>query len=680
MDAQARILPPGSGPDLLLLRRRQFLLWRPARVHPPPRLVIGRFAGGVLPELADEHTFELAQFDDVADLWGIDAASCDLSDGSVYHYWFEVTDSRPGGPGGRLLVTDPLASTVDWRLLSPLPPVPYGEADRWPAAVIGWSDGELTPCDPDGSGPDWSGDAPIAGLPANNRCVYYKLPTRWAARAAEGGIEVGTGTFRDVLALVQPDVGPVNVRGTAALRVGTAHLRDLGVNALELLPIADSWVVREWGYATSNYFAPDHDLGFPRGFGAPRPNQDLSILVAACHRAGMRFGYDAVMAFGQHDPYRQVNFLDFHVLWGAGDPEQGSRDGFGGDLFKYNFVTEGYDPVDGKVQRIVPARQFMQSHIARWVLDQRIDSIRVDSVNNVGNDDFVAAFTAYARGLFRERAAAQGVSAAAADARFLVAGEELSVPVRLVREGRLDALWNERFKHLLRCAIVGRNHEDFPSFEQTVRNMVDCRRLGFTDGAQAVNYVTSHDVEGYRNERLYNYLRACGVWRTEERVKLAFVCLLTAVGIPLILAGEEFADEHDLPVAHPYKQVDPVNFDRLEDPWRRRIFEYVARLVRLRQEAPALGTNDVDFIHVDFTPGRRVVAWRRGGPADDPVVVVANFSAWGSEPSAEYIVPNWPVVPAGRTWREVTQDRPVPPEWVGREPLYPWEAKVYTLA
>jgi pullulanase len=150
-------------------------------------------------------------------------------------------------------------------LLSPPLPPPYDEDDRWPAAVVMWRGGELVTCDPDGGVPDWSQDAPIASLSGNNRTVYYKLPTRWARRSVEGGTEVGVGTFRDVLALVDPNATPVSFRGVSALAAGRAHLRELGVNALELAPIADSWVVREWGYATSNYFAPDHDLGFPAG-------------------------------------------------------------------------------------------------------------------------------------------------------------------------------------------------------------------------------------------------------------------------------------------------------------------------------------------------------------------------------------------------------------------------------
>jgi pullulanase len=259
------------------------------------------------------------------------------------------------------------------------------------------------------------------------------------------------------------------------------------------------------------------------------------------------------------------------------------------------------------------------------------------------------------------------------------------VPIDLVRQQRLDGLWNEEFKRMVRSAILGQNDQKEPSFEWTVRKLIDCRLLGFADGAQAINYVTSHDVEGFRNERLFNFLNNNGVWETERRIKLAFVCLMTAVGIPMIFAGEEFADEHDLAVIHPQKQIDPVNFDRLQEPWRRRVFDYVARLAHFRTRSAALAVNDTDFIHVDFEEGKRVLVWKRGRPgADDPVVVVANFSDFETtrpfDPASEYRVPNWPASPADRRWREITQDREVPPEWAGREPIFPWEAKVYALA
>jgi 1,4-alpha-glucan branching enzyme len=158
---------------------------------------------------------------------------------------------------------------------------------------------------------------------------------------------------------------------------------------------------------------------------------------------------------------------------------------------------------------------------------------------------------------------------------------------------------------------------------------------------------------------------------------------MTAVGIPMIFAGEEFADQHDLPIVHPAKQVDPVNFSRADDAWRRRIFDYVARLVMLRTTSPALAVNETTFLHADFNDGKRVMAWSRGQENGEQVVVVANFSDFETadpfNPESEYVVRNWPETPAGRQWREVTQDRRVPQEWVGREPIFRWEAKVYAL-
>ena len=108
---------------------------------------------------------------------------------------------------------------------------------------------------------------------------------------------------------------------------------------------------------------------------------------------------------------------------------------------------------------------------------------------------------------------------------------------------------------------------------------------------------------------------------------------------------------------------------------------YVARLVKARTELPALSVNDTNFIHTDFNDGKRVLVWQRGNNVQMPVVVVANFSDFVSDGglAGEYRVPNWPSTPPGRQWREVTQERIVTPEVVGREPLFAWEAKVYTL-
>jgi pullulanase len=682
--------------DLLTRRNSYFVLWRPNESLTPPRLIIGTFQAGNPPVLAGERQLFMTAVPGVDGLWQIAASDCGLGDGDIVHYWFEIEDTHPHRHESRTLrCTDPAAQTVDWRLTA--------ASGSQPAGVLQFSSGQLIVCDPGGEKPDFRDDEPLDQLPLNNHLVIYELPTAWTRSQGQGQLERGVGTFRDVRALVDETVGGANFEGLPILERGQAYLRKLGVNALELLPPADSFFKREWGYDTAHYLAPDHDLGFPEGHSSSTANSDIAALVVACHQRGIRFFVDMVMAFGRGEPYQAIDFDDFCIedakdhpddpdaltSGRGGDGHREIRDGFGSTLFRYTreLGRPAYDPITGQNLVTVPARQHMYTYLTRWMRDIRIDGIRLDSVENLANWDFVQDFKNRARDLWKERWAVQGLGDGA-DARFLVVGEELSLPMALLSQGRLDGLWNDKFRALIRAALIGQT-EDGLSFEETVRRAIDCRSLAFTDGTQAINYLTSHDVEGFRKERLFNFFRSAGVDDIERRVKLAFVCLLTAVGIPMILAGEEFADQHDRFDSEGHvtqgggKQVDPVDFNRLQEDWRQRIFAYVARLVQFRTESPALSVNDTTFIHTDFTDGKRVVVWRRGGDGQTPVVIVANFSDFVSEqaltPEGEYRVPNWPATPPGKRWREVTQDRLVAPEFVGREPVFPWEAKVYTL-
>ena len=95
--------------------------------------------------------------------------------------------------------------------------------------------------------------------------VIYELPTRWV-KPGQGQVsssqQVGVGTFRDVLALISPDDDSPQFSATTALRA-REHLIELGVNALELLPPADSPQSLEWGYGTvlpDDLLAPYSDL------------------------------------------------------------------------------------------------------------------------------------------------------------------------------------------------------------------------------------------------------------------------------------------------------------------------------------------------------------------------------------------------------------------------------------
>jgi pullulanase len=704
--------------DLLARKSTHFVLWRPTASTTAPVLVIGQFQPGNPPTLGASTRFTITPAAGVTGLWEIAAGACGLIDGSVYHYWFEVQSTHPNRSGGTILCTDPTAWAVDWSLIPPPLPPPFIDEDRQPAAVVLFAGGLLRPSDFGGERLTLDGDPPTNTLPANNQMVIYELPTAWA-RTAPGSLGIGTGSFQDVRSLVDTGASGQNMSDLSVTRAGNAYLLSLGINALELLPPADSFFKREWGYDTAHFLAPDSQLGQPEGNSWSTANRDLSDLVQACHKQKIRVIVDMVMAFSRNEAYQHIAFDQFCIddaKHHMNDPDALTsrstpatpqvRDGFGSTLFRYTrpLASSFYDPESGVDKpALVPARQHMYTQLTRWITDFRIDGVRMDSVENVANWDFIQSFKDHARSLFSARWAAQGLGAGA-DAHFLVVGEELNVPLDLLTQKRLDGLWNDHFRVLVRSAVFGSAAGELePTFEWTVRKAIDCRILGFVDATQAVNYITSHDVQDPGRERLFtsftkfNHFSAADAIR---RIKLAFVCLLTSVGVPMILAGEEFGDLHTRFDVNGNvsqeggKQVAPVHFDLLDDVFvsdaasqeqqnvvllRRDLLAHVSRLVHLRTACLALSVNDTTFLHVDFNDGKRVLVWQRGpAPDDSLVIVVANFSDFSTDTSvgsaAEYVVPNWP---GGRKWREMTQQRDIPAAFAGREPIFAWEAKVY---
>jgi len=669
--------------DILNLRQESFLLWVPASgpSFNTPQLVIGQ-----LDQTTSGFTqigrFPLSLSQSKKDLWLLHPSevSPSLEDG-VYHYFFEVGDTSPERRG-TLLVTDPLAFTVNYR-------VTRGPNDAvQPASVVKLRDGKLWPCDIDGREPVKPATPDQASLSSNNHLVMYELPVSWVVEARDDASRNGRvdiGTFKDVAALFDA-ASPGDHFSALSVIHDEAILSELGINALELLPAADARPTGEWGYATAHYFAPDYDLG---------SSSDLTRLVDTIHAQGVRLFADVVMAFG-HDSYRYIDYRQFHIrpFMERGNPDSYQshavdgqlRDGWGGEPWRYIQSAQCYDPETGKHNTSVhPSWVFHRSHLARWMTDFGVDGLRLDSVNNIGSYDFVRSYKERAWELYQARYGGPSSSDAT---KFLVIGEELSMPVSMIHQGVLNAIWNEPWQARLRAAILGKPINDQEGFEGNIRKLVDCRLddhndARFTDGAQAVNYITSHDIEGWQKERLYNFLASSsGIYDDADiarRAKLAFAMLLTSVGIPMIFAGEEFADQMDQSVDMRKKQTDPVNFSRKNDGgWRQGLFGYVSNLVKFRTKCPALGENDTDFFHVDSSRGGKIMAWRRGqtGGSRYPVVVVANFSD-SNTPGSEYVVPNWP----DRNepgWREVSQQRDVPSEWVGREPLMKWEAKIYT--
>ena len=147
--------------NLLARKADAFVLWRLENVTPPPALIIGELEPGAPIRLLDQKRFPLQRAAGFTDLWEIPAALCQLTDGKINHYWFEVAAIR-----GTTRITDPTAYMVDWRLIDP--------DSSAPASVIQFRAGLLQPADPGGDVGDANETASLSTLPPNNRLVISR--------------------------------------------------------------------------------------------------------------------------------------------------------------------------------------------------------------------------------------------------------------------------------------------------------------------------------------------------------------------------------------------------------------------------------------------------------------------------------------------------------------------------
>lgn len=483
----------------------------------------------------------------------------------------------------------------------------------------------------------------------NHQLVIYEMPMRWMESAPERVRQVGLGTFEKVV---------------------FAHLdrlQALGINAIELLPVQDSADTLNWGYGTRFFFAPDLDMG---------PPLDLKFFVKHCHRRGIRVIFDVVMNHARLCPLslldRSRYFLDQQ------DEERAHRgEDYGAELFRYWPDRNGQ----------TPARAFQLDMADHLISEYHADGFRIDEFRGINNWEFVQQFRDHAWRTHQQHFPGRPFLIIAEDSWRRAA---ITQPQPDNPNGRrvTDSMWNFAFRDEVRRCLQDAVHTEWgqPSRRQRIGWMLSGSSIwndwskreepGFYDTVQAVNYLTSHDVEQEDEKRIMNYLLApllegsgyratvddirwiadhlgeAGGERASteqrllhgialDRLRSGFCLLLTAVGIPMILAGDEFGDVHDLDHTNwRLKMSDPVDWERRDaSHGNRELWDKVAALIAIRKTHPALARNEIQFFytHPDFnhTEGARVLAYCRTGgqPLGEPqqVVVIANLGPQGYE-------------------------------------------------
>ncbi|MFQ4136419.1 alpha-amylase family glycosyl hydrolase [Nodosilinea sp. PGN35] len=400
------------------------------------------------------------------------------------------------------------------------------------------------------------------------------------------------------------------------------YLVDLGVNAIELMPIQEFPGEQGWGYNTHFYFAVESAYG---------TSKDLKHLVDECHARGIRVILDIILNHsGSEAPLTKIDY----TYWYRREPKDPEQNW--GPEFDYDH----YDDNLG----LCPAQEFVKDVLRFWIAEYHIDGFRFDAVSQMGHFDFLAQLADENRRQAEPKP-------------FYNIGELIPEnPEATNLDGPLDGCWRDGFLHQIR-PLLGGDEADI----ETVKELIDAKRSGYLGAVNAINYLSNHD-----HDRLMVQLANQDIFDEAafKRAKLGAVLLMTAMGVPLIWMGEEFG-------AYGPKTLEPakINWSLLENDRNRNLMEHYRGLIHLRRNNHALRTEHVEFFYADSE--RRVLAYVRWNDEGSRVVVVANFS---NQYLADYEVRDFP---QDGTWHEWMGDYDVEVHdgiWVTDLPEY--EAKV----
>jgi 1,4-alpha-glucan branching enzyme len=273
--------------------------------------------------------------------------------------------------------------------------------------------------------------------------------------------------------------------------------------------------------------------------------------------------------------------------------------------------------------------------------EYHIDGFRLDEFKGIDNYEFVQDFTDHAHAVH---------SASFPNWPFIVIAEDswrrsdITIPGTYRNRRVVDSMWDFDFRDDVRRIVSDTLSTVFGQSSRTERVKKLITLGAYSDMACHVTYCTSHDVEADDEQRLFSYfaqkLDAAGGDPTLlalDQVHAALALTLTATGIPMFLAGEEFADLHDTDHRDwRRKMSDPVDWQRTDEPGRRELLNRIRDLVWLRRQHTALQRNEVQFFgfvggfHPDFdkNDGERLFAYCRaaGQPvgSSGQVIVIAN--------------------------------------------------------
>ena len=425
----------------------------------------------------------------------------------------------------------------------------------------------------DHSAYDWEGET--AHCPPHHEMVIYEMHVGSFAPSDDG-----VGGFHDVIEQLD-------------------YLQELGVNTLQIMPVAEFAGDQSWGYNPAHIFAVESAYGGPDAF---------KNLIKTAHQRGFAVILDVVYNhFGPSD-------LDLWQFDGWGE------DGKGGIYF-YNddrSSTPWGDtrPDYGREE----VRRFIHDNAMMWLRDYHVDGLRLDmtpymrSVSG-GGFELEEGF-----GLMR------WITQSMRDqypGRISIA-EDLHGHDRIVGlEGDgagFHAQWDAEFVHPVRHAITAMTDE-----ERSLSSIADAIAHNYDgDPFRRVVYTESHDEVANGSARVPHEIdpgNADG-WFAQKRSTVGGALVMTSPGIPMIFQGQEALE------GGWFSDDDPLDWERIQR------FEGITKLyktlidLRLNRGGVTRGLTGrgLNIYHVNEADN--VIAFQRwlDHGAGDDVVVVVNLS------------------------------------------------------
>ena len=476
--------------------------------------------------------------------------SSNLSNGN-YEYQFNIN--------GEKLIADPWSRNVVWKDI-----VGVSESSDFQKAKTSFFVGEDTF--------QWSDSDFLR--PSMNDLIIYEMHV-----GDFGADQNSIGTFNDVVEKIE-----------------SGYFADLGINAIELMPLGEFEGGNSWGYDPSFYMAPESAYGSVN---------DLKNLVNVAHNHDIAILLDVVFnhLWGSSPLFQLYQPLDSYN-WQ--DHDYANCPYFDNEESLWGYKIENWHQVNGREYR---AWKYVVDALDVWVNDYHIDGFRFDYTPGIGwgGDSDGASF--YANHLDN------------IDPSLILIAEEDNY--YQINQTDFDSGWDYSYFHTIDANLLELNSNGhFWGDMNDLWNHINSYSQGYQDHYGSINYIENHD-EGRIIYELTQY-QGYSLDVAYQKSKLGSSILFTSLGVPMIYNGQEFGQntQHRDDFGYPISPQ-PLQWENLSSNLGQSLFSHYSMLSKLRSSYDVLknGYNDLKLID---NSKKSIVFWRVH--EQDQIVVVANFN------------------------------------------------------